>query len=469
VGIWIGVESGYVIADRYRLDDRVASGGMSDVWSATDLVLRRAVALKIIFPALLARRGFAQRFRSEAQILAALRHPGIVMVYDCGEEGSPDGEIAYVVMELVEGQPLSERLAGAGRLGVDETMSIVAQAADALHAAHAAGVIHRDVKPANLLLRPDGAVTLVDFGVAKSAGATELTAPDQVSGTALYMAPEQVTKQDADASVDVYALGVVAYECLAGAPPFTGENALAVALRHVQDEPPALPPDVPAPARDIVWRALAKDPDRRFPTAAAFAAAARAVGTPATDTIATGTVDENPTAALAVRPAGFAPADEEPARARSPRRNLLAVAAAAAGLVVVLAAAASVHDGPSPATGDPPATAGAFQPDSTTGGSSGARGDAASSGSGGSSPTGTTTPVETTAASPDATTVGASATATSPSRPSPSPSPSSPTPGATSSAGATATSDPDAAPATTASAGPETTSPAPAATGGSGG
>jgi serine/threonine-protein kinase len=310
---------------------------MSDVWSATDLVLGRAVAVKVILPALLTRPGFGQRFRSEAQILAGLRHPGIVIVYDYGQVSGPAGEIAYLVMELVHGQPLSERLAAVSPLGVDDTMSIVAQAADALQAAHEAGVVHRDVKPGNLLLRPDGTVTLVDFGVATAPASAGLTGPNEVPGTALYMAPEQVAGREAAPSVDVYALGVVAYECLSGGPPFTAPTALAVAMRHVHDAPPPLPPEVPPAARAVVDRALAKDPADRFPSAAALAVAARAVGTPGTEEIAVSGAAATTVAQPALRPAGpLATAVLTPAR--GPRRRTAALLSAAiAGITAILA------------------------------------------------------------------------------------------------------------------------------------
>jgi serine/threonine protein kinase len=257
---------------------------MSDVWSATDLVLGRTVAIKVILRRSWrspdSRSGSDPRRRSWRRCGTRPSSSSTT-----GQVILPEGEVAYLVMELVDGQPLSERLAAEGRLGVDDTMSIVAQAADALQAAHSAGVVHRDVKPGNLLVHSDGTVTLVDFGVAASATSARLTAPNEVPGTALYMAPEQVAKRDAAPSVDIYALGVVAYQCLSGVPPFTAPTALGVAMRHVHDAPPPLPPDVPDAAGDIVRRALAKDPAERFPSAAALAAAARSIGTPATEIV----------------------------------------------------------------------------------------------------------------------------------------------------------------------------------------
>ncbi|NBE79691.1 serine/threonine-protein kinase [Micromonospora rubida] len=283
------LSSGVVLSGRYRLDDRVATGGMGDVWRATDQILGRQVAVKVLLPALVSDPDFIARFRTEARIMAALRHPGIVQVYDCGEDDLPDGGRAdYLVMEFVEGQPLSRRIEAAGQLGVAETMSMVTQAAQALHAAHIGGIVHRDVKPSNLLVQDDGTVVLVDFGVARSADVTSITSANAVPGTALYMAPEQAAGRPVSGATDIYALGAVAYCCLTGGPPFTGDNPLQVAVRHLDDEPPELPQEIPASVRELVGRALAKNPAERFATGAAMAEAARA--TIADDSAPTSTV-----------------------------------------------------------------------------------------------------------------------------------------------------------------------------------
>ncbi|MGS2615077.1 protein kinase domain-containing protein [Micromonospora sp. LZ34] len=271
------LSSEVVLSGRYRLDERVATGGMGDVWRASDLVLGRPVAVKVLLPALVSDPDFIARFRAEARIMAALRHPGIVQVFDCGEDDLPDGSRAdYLVMEFVTGQPLSKRIEAAGRLDVAETMSIVAQVAQALHAAHTGGIVHRDVKPSNLLVQEDGSVVLVDFGVARSTNVTSITSTNAVPGTALYMAPEQAAGRPVSGATDIYALGAVAYCCLTGSPPFTGDNPLQVAVRHLDDEPPELPHDIPEAVRVLVGRALAKDPADRFGSGAAMAAAARA-------------------------------------------------------------------------------------------------------------------------------------------------------------------------------------------------
>ncbi|KKJ94222.1 serine/threonine protein kinase [Micromonospora sp. HK10] len=271
------LSSEVVLSGRYRLDDRVATGGMGDVWRATDLVLGRQVAVKVLLPALVSDPDFIARFRSEARIMASLRSPGIVQVFDCGEDQLADGSRAdYLVMEFVDGEPLSKRIEAAGRLEVAETMSIVAQVAQALHAAHARGIVHRDVKPSNLLVQADGTVVLVDFGVARSTNVTSITSTNAVPGTALYMAPEQAAGRPVSGATDIYALGAVAYCCLTGTPPFTGDSPLQVAVRHLDDEPPDLPAEIPPAVRQLVARALAKDPADRFPTGGAMAHAARA-------------------------------------------------------------------------------------------------------------------------------------------------------------------------------------------------
>ncbi|MEW2475236.1 serine/threonine-protein kinase [Micromonospora gifhornensis] len=270
------LSSEVVLSGRYRLDERVATGGMGDVWRGTDLILGRQVAIKVLLPSLVSDPDFIARFRAEARMMAALRHPGIVQVFDCGEDDLASGGRAdYLVMEFVTGQPLSKRIEAEGRLDVAETMSVVAQAAQALHAAHQRGIVHRDVKPSNLLVQEDGTVVLVDFGVARSVNVTSITSTNAVPGTALYMAPEQAAGRPVSGATDLYALGAVAYCCLIGSPPFTGDNPLQVAVRHLDDPPPELPHDIPEAVRALVERALAKDPADRFSSGAAMAEAAR--------------------------------------------------------------------------------------------------------------------------------------------------------------------------------------------------
>ena len=265
------ISPGVSLGGRYRLDERIAGGGMGDVWRGTDEVLGRTVAVKILLPALLDEPGFAERFRGEARTMATVNHPGVVDIYDYGS----DQQLAFLVMEYVEGDALSRTLSRVGRLTPARTMALVAQAADALQAAHANGIVHRDVKPGNLLVRPNGTLVLTDFGIARSALVGQLTVAGAVLGTASYISPEQASGATATAASDVYALGVVAYQCLSGHRPFDGATPVEIAMKHVRDTPRPLPGDIPPAVRAIVERALAKDPTARWPTAAAMAAVAR--------------------------------------------------------------------------------------------------------------------------------------------------------------------------------------------------
>jgi serine/threonine-protein kinase len=266
------ISPGTMLGQRYRLEERIASGGMGDVWRCVDDVLGRTVAVKLLLPSLLEEPGFTERFRGEARTMATINHPGVVDIYDYGSDPATG---AYLVMEYVEGDALSRTLARVGRLTPGRTMALVAQAADALHAAHQTGVVHRDVKPGNLLVRPNGTLVLTDFGIARSAGAAQLTAAGSVLGTASYISPEQAMGEQATPLSDVYALGVVAYQCLAGHRPFEGENPLEIAMRHVREAPPPLPADIPPSVRVIVERAMAKQAAARWPNAAAFGQVAR--------------------------------------------------------------------------------------------------------------------------------------------------------------------------------------------------
>ncbi|MEV0713435.1 protein kinase [Asanoa sp. NPDC050611] len=265
------ISPGVMLGGRYRLDERIAGGGMGDVWRGTDEVLGRTVAVKILLPALLDEPGFAERFRGEARTMATINHPGVVDVYDYGS----DQQIAFLVMEYVEGDALSRTLGRVGRLTPARTMALVAQAADALQAAHEKGIVHRDVKPGNLLVRPNGTLVLTDFGIARSDIVGQLTAAGSVLGTASYISPEQAAGAIATPSSDVYALGVVAYQCLSGRRPFEGDNPLEIAMKHVRETARPLPGDIPPAIRSIVERAMAKDPGARWPTASAFSAVSR--------------------------------------------------------------------------------------------------------------------------------------------------------------------------------------------------
>jgi serine/threonine protein kinase len=269
-----------LLGDRYRLSRRIAVGGMGEVWQAEDSVLHRTVAVKVLKSELTSDPTFLERFRAEARTTAALSHPGIANVFDYGEaalDGAGGPDTAYLVMEFVDGEPLSAILARSGRLPVARTLEVLGQAAAALDVAHRAGMVHRDVKPGNLLVRPDGVVKITDFGIARAADAVPLTQSGMVVGTAQYFSPEQAEGRVVTAASDVYSLGVVGYECLAGRLPFVADSAVAVAMMQIREIPPPLPADIPAPMRALLARTLAKDPRARFGTGGEFAAAVRAV------------------------------------------------------------------------------------------------------------------------------------------------------------------------------------------------
>lgn len=269
--------AGQHIADRYQLDRRIAVGGMGEVWEASDTRLGRSVAVKVLRPELTDDPEFLHRFRIEARTVASLDHAGIAGVHDYGEdEGAGGRRTAWLVMELVRGEPLSTLIAR-GPIDPDETLRIVEEAAWALQAAHERGFVHRDVKPGNILVRTDGMVKLTDFGIAKAADAVPVTRSGMVMGTAHYIAPEQASGAEAGPSGDVYSLGIVGYECLAGHRPFRAESAVAVAMMQVRDAPPPLPDTVPRPARELIEAALVKDPTHRYASGGEFAAAVAAI------------------------------------------------------------------------------------------------------------------------------------------------------------------------------------------------
>ncbi|MDP9693891.1 UNVERIFIED_ORG: serine/threonine-protein kinase [Arthrobacter globiformis] len=252
---------------------RIAIGGMGEVWKAKDQILGRIVAIKVLKEEYTGDPGFLQRFRAEARHTALLNHVGIANVFDYGEE---EGS-AYLVMELVPGQPLSSIIEHEQVLSPDRTLSIMAQTARALSVAHAQGLVHRDIKPGNLLITPDGRVKVTDFGIARLADQVPLTQTGQVMGTAQYLAPEQATGQTATGASDIYSLGVIGYECLTGHRPFSGESQIAIALAQVNDAPPPLPESLPKPVRALLMSMLAKDPKNRPANAIKLAEAAEAI------------------------------------------------------------------------------------------------------------------------------------------------------------------------------------------------
>ncbi|MCA1822886.1 MAG: protein kinase [Frankia sp.] len=325
-----------LLADRYRLVERIAIGGMGEVWRARDELLDRDVAVKLLKQEYADDEAFLARFRAEARHTAGLSHPGIAAVYDYGELG----DTSYLVMELVAGETLSVRLKREGRLTPDETLSITGQAALALDAAHQAGVIHRDVKPGNIIVRPDGMVKVTDFGIARAADAVPLTQTGTVLGTAYYLSPEQGSGKVVTPASDVYSLGVVAFECLSGHRPFDAETPVGVAMAHLNDAPPALPSDVPEPVRELVLKAMEKDPAARFATAGAFAQQASTlrsrlygedVGPGATSVMP---VPETPASAETVLMPSADTGPQPPGRER-PRRLALWLVAGLALVVVV--------------------------------------------------------------------------------------------------------------------------------------
>jgi serine/threonine-protein kinase len=264
---------GVTFGGRYEIDSRIAIGGMGEVWEATDHVIGRTVAIKILKDEYMGDPGFLERFRAEARHAALVNHEGIASVFDYGEENGS----AFLVMELVPGEALSTILERETSLSTDKTLDIVAQTASALQAAHAAGLVHRDIKPGNLLITPDGRVKITDFGIARIADQVPLTATGQVMGTVQYLSPEQASGHAASPATDIYSLGIVAYECLAGKRPFTGESQVAIAMAQINDAPPPLPATVAQPVQNFVMSMIAKKPEDRPASTAIVARAATAL------------------------------------------------------------------------------------------------------------------------------------------------------------------------------------------------
>ena len=340
-----------VLGDRYRLDRRIAGGGMGEVWAARDIILERSVAVKVLRSEYAEDPSFRQRFLAEARHAALLSHPGIAGVFDFGDA---DGT-SYIVMELVEGETLAAILAREGKLTPGRTMDIIGQAAMALQAAHDAGVVHRDVKPANFIVRPDGVVKVTDFGIARALAGASMTMTGNVLGTVHYIAPEQARGERVTPASDTYALGVVAWECLQGARPFAYDSPVAVATAHASEPLPPLDAAVPPAVRELVEQATQKDPSLRQTSVGVLGrnALALAAGLDPTPYAAPTRVDADATVVL---PAVAAPASDAtsvlrrldtspgavplPAPAR-PRRNrnglwrILAALAVVAAIVTV--------------------------------------------------------------------------------------------------------------------------------------
>ena len=302
---------GQTYGGRYRLETRIAVGGMGEVWQAQDERILRKVAIKILKEEYLGDPGFIARFRSEAKSAALVEHEGIANVYDYGE----DTGSAYLVMELVPGEALSRILEREKKLDQEKVLDIIAQTSRALAAAHARGLVHRDIKPGNLLITPDGQVKITDFGIARVGDQVPLTKTGQVMGTVQYLAPEQATGKTSTYATDLYSLGIVAYEALAGKRPFTGETQMAIAMAQINETPPALPESIDPRVQSLVMNCLAKKPNQRPESANSLAIRAegllrekrRSGGGPSTDQL-----DEVDEKTIAMQLADTAPIPKAP-------------------------------------------------------------------------------------------------------------------------------------------------------------
>jgi tRNA A-37 threonylcarbamoyl transferase component Bud32 len=326
-----------VLAGRYELESVLGQGGMADVYLATDHVLNRRVAVKILHQQYARDASFVTRFRREAQAAAGLNDPGVVRVYDTG---SDDGT-HFIVMEYVQGETLLQVIRDEAPLTPGRAASIARDVAGALAVAHAAGIVHRDIKPANIMITPSGDVRVMDFGIARAVRSESVTQTATVLGTATYFSPEQAQGQPVDARSDIYSLGVVLYEMLTGKPPFSGETAVAVAYKHVREDPappthlePAIPPALDA----VVMKCLSKNPDNRYRSA-------EELGTDLDRYLAGQTVAATPVLPVAatqvVEPLGAAPATAV-YRPAVDRRRLRRRRATVITLVVLLLAALGV-------------------------------------------------------------------------------------------------------------------------------
>ena len=266
---------GTLLSHRYRLDAQVGIGGMSTVYRAFDTVLERQVAIKLMHREIAGDSDQLERFRREARAVAQLNHPHIVGVIDAGEEGDPDHPTPYIVFEYVEGETLKQRIRRNTRLSIAESIAYAIEIARALGAAHERQIVHRDVKPQNVLIDEEGAAKVTDFGIARTLHQEGLTADGRVLGTTDYVSPEQALGRPVNGQTDVYSLGIVLFEMLTGDVPFQGENQIAVAMKHVREDLPDVQmrrPEVSAALAAVLDRATAKELDRRYPDAQAMIA-----------------------------------------------------------------------------------------------------------------------------------------------------------------------------------------------------
>ncbi|MGY2078163.1 Stk1 family PASTA domain-containing Ser/Thr kinase [Blastococcus sp. SYSU DS0828] len=262
-----------VLGERYEIGGVLGRGGMAEVHHGRDLRLGREVAVKVLRHDLARDPSFQVRFRREAQASASLNHPAIVAVYDTGEDRTPSGATPYIVMEYVEGETLRDVLRREGRLPIERAMSLAADISGALDFSHRNGIVHRDVKPGNVMITPQGTVKVMDFGIARavSDSAATMTSTAAVIGTAQYLSPEQARGEGVDARSDVYSLGCLLYELVTGAPPFTGDSPVSVAYQHVREDPrlpSSINPDVPPELDAILLKAMSKNPANRYQSAA---------------------------------------------------------------------------------------------------------------------------------------------------------------------------------------------------------
>ena len=325
---------GTLLSNRYRLDAQVGTGGMSTVYRAFDTVLERQVAIKLMHREIAGDSDQLERFRREARAVAQLNHPHVVGVIDAGEEGDPDHPTPYIVFEYVEGETLKQRIRRHGRLPIAESLAYAIEIARALGAAHERQIVHRDVKPQNVLVDEEGAAKVTDFGIARTLHQEGLTADGRVLGTTDYVSPEQALGHAVSGQSDLYSLGIVLFEMLTGEVPFKGENQIAVAMKHVREDLPDVQKRRPVSAAlaAVIDRATAKELDRRYASARQMIADLEDVL--AIETSRTGQVSGEATTVLRSLP--DTTRRRVPLRARSSTKALLAL------LVIVTAGAGAL-------------------------------------------------------------------------------------------------------------------------------